>query len=34
MTWNDDVYEVREINFYNLGVLDHYMALAVRKEKA
>jgi len=25
---------VREINFYNLGVLDHYMALAVRKEKA
>jgi len=34
VTWNGDVYEVREINFYNLGVLDHYMALAVRKEKA
>jgi len=34
VTWNGDVYEIREINFYNLGVLDHYMALAVRKEKA
>jgi len=34
VTWNGDVYEVREVNLYNLGVLDHYMALAVRKEKA
>lgn len=34
VTWNGDVYEVREVNFYNLGVLDSYQALAVRKEVA
>lgn len=32
--WNGDVYEIREVNLYNLGVLDSYQALAVRKEVA
>ena len=34
VTWNGDVYEIREVNLYNLGVLDSYQALAVRKEVA
>lgn len=34
VTWNGDVYEIREVNLYTLGVLDSYQALAVRKEVA
>jgi hypothetical protein len=34
VTWNNDVYEIREVNLYNLGVLDSYQCLAVRKEVA
>lgn len=34
VTWNGDVFEVREINLYSLGVLDSYQCIAVRKEVA
>lgn len=34
LTWNGEVYEVREVLVYNLGVLDSVQAIAVRKEVA
>ena len=32
VSWEGDVYEVREIFKYSLGVLDSYQGIAVRKE--
>lgn len=32
--WAGDTYEVRDVQQYEMGVLDHQMCLAVRKEKA
>lgn len=34
VTWNGEVYEVREVMTYNLSTLDSVQAIAIRKEVA